>query len=96
MGRWRDSHQYAYPSRFEITEAGTAKWLKSAVIDNDHRLLFLIQDSNGKFLGHLGLLKVGADQCEIDNVLRGESDMPGVVSCALDVIAIPEGFLMTS
>lgn len=86
MGRWRDSHQYAYPSRFEITDTGTAKWLKSAVIDNDHRLLFLIQDPSGKYLGHLGLLKVGEDRCEIDNVLRGESEIPGIVSRALEVV----------
>lgn len=83
MGAWRAAHQYAYPSRFQVTDAGTEKWLKAAVIDNQNRLLFLIQDANGKNLGHIGLLKLDEVRCEIDNVLRGESDSPGIVSAAL-------------
>jgi perosamine synthetase len=83
MGIWRDAHQYAYPSRFTITDEGTAKWLKSAVIENVDRLLFLIQNPAGKELGHIGLLRTGSDRCEIDNVLRGEKDIPGVISSAL-------------
>ena len=80
---WRDSHQYAYPSRFEVTDEGTAKWLNAAVIQNPNRLLFLIQDANGKNLGHIGLLKLDTTRCEIDNVLRGEPDCPGIISAAL-------------
>lgn len=83
MGKWRDAHQYAYPSRFEVTDAGTAKWLKSAVIDNENRLLFLMQDPSGKYLGHIGFLKLDETRCEIDNVLRGESEVPGIVNSAL-------------
>jgi len=83
MGKWRDAHQYSYPSRFEVTNAGTAKWLKSAVIENENRLLFLMQDPSGKYLGHIGLLKLDETRCEIDNVLRGETEVPGIVSSAL-------------
>jgi perosamine synthetase len=83
MSSWRAAHQYAYPSRFQVTNAGTAKWLKAAVIENENRLLFLIQDASGKYLGHIGLLKLDENRCEIDNVLRGESDCPGIVSAAL-------------
>jgi perosamine synthetase len=83
MGKWRDAHQYAYPSRFEITESGTSKWLKNAVIENEDRLLFLIQGPNGKYLGHIGFLKLDQSRCEIDNVLRGEDDVPGIVTGAL-------------
>ena len=83
MGKWRDAHQYSYPSRFEVTDAGTAKWLKSAVIENVNRLLFLMQDPNGKYLGHIGFLKLDETRCEIDNVLRGETEVPGIVNSAL-------------
>ena len=83
MGKWRDAHQYAYPSRFAVTDTGTAKWLKSAVIDNENRLLFLMQDPSGKYLGHIGFLKLDETRCEIDNVLRGESEVPGIVNSAL-------------
>ena len=83
MGAWRSAHQYSYPSRFEITTTGTSKWLKSAVIDNPDRLLFLMQDPTGKYLGHIGLLKLDSTRCEIDNVLRGETEIPGIVTSAL-------------
>ena len=83
MGKWRSAHQYAYPSRFEITNTGTANWLKSAVIENSNRLLFLLQDPSGKYLGHIGLLKLAGARCEIDNVLRGETEIPGIVTSAL-------------
>jgi perosamine synthetase len=83
MGLWRDAHQYAYPSRFKVTDDGTAKWLTSAVIENDNRLLFLMQNADGKYLGHIGLLKLDDKRCEIDNVLRGESGSPGIVTTAL-------------
>lgn len=84
MGSWRSDHQYAYPSRFEITEAGTEKWLKAAVIENENRLLFLIQAKDGKPIGHIGLLRLEGTRIEIDNVLRGESDTPGIISAALN------------
>ena len=82
-GKWRAEHQYAYPSRFEVTDAGTEKWLNAAVIENENRLLFLIQDETGKNIGHIGLLRLDGARVEIDNVLRGESDSPGLVSAAL-------------
>jgi perosamine synthetase len=83
MGKWRSEHQYSYPSRFEITQTGTTSWLKSAVIENPNRLLFLLQDPSGQYLGHIGLLKLDGGRCEIDNVLRGENQVPGIVSSAL-------------
>ena len=83
MGLWRDAHQYAYPSRFKVTDDGTSKWLNSAVIENENRLLFLMQNPDGKYLGHIGLLKLDSERCEIDNVLRGESENPGFVTSAL-------------
>ena len=83
MGHWRDAHQYAYPSRFEVTDSGTTKWLKNAVIENENRLLFLMQAPSGKYLGHIGFLKLDDARCEIDNVLRGETEVPGIVNSAL-------------
>jgi len=83
MALWRAAHQYAYPSRFSVTNSGTEKWLKSAVIENKDRLLFLIQDQTGKYIGHIGLLKLDETRCEIDNVLRGEYEFPGLIAKAL-------------
>ena len=86
MSTWRQTHQYAYPSRFQVTETGTKTWLKNAVIENKNRLLFIVQDKNGQFIGHIGILRLDEQRCEIDNVLRGSDSTPGLISAALTEI----------
>lgn len=44
---WRNTFEHVYPTRFQVTQEGTARWLKAGVIDNENRLLFLIQDLSG-------------------------------------------------
>lgn len=83
MTVWRERHQYAYPSRFVVTEEGTARWLEAAVIENPNRLLFLVSDFLGNPVGHLGLLINDHDELEIDNVLRGAQISPGLMSNAM-------------
>ena len=82
LSLWRSNHQYAYPTRFEITNEGTARWLKNAVIENPNRHLYLIKNTNNKYIGHIGLLQIEQGY-EIDNVLRGEKDSPGIMKQAL-------------
>lgn len=86
LAKWRNANQFAYPSRFEVTVQGTTNWLASAVIENENRLLFLIQDSKGTAVGHIGLLQIEDSVCEIDNVLRGEAEPSGIMTDALHVI----------
>ena len=83
LARWRQNHQYAYPSRFPVTVEGTRNWLWSAVVGNADRLLFLVQDPLLRPLGHLGILRLADGQLEIDNVLRGETGIPGLMSAAM-------------
>jgi len=83
LADWRRDHQYAYPSRFEITISGTQKWLEHVVINNQDRILFWVTDSNMHPLGHLGLLKNSAGLIEIDNVLKGASGHKGLFSIAM-------------
>lgn len=83
LARWREAHQYAYPSRFSVTVEGTTNWLREAVIENANRLLFLIQDALLRPLGHLGILRLPDGRLEIDNVLRGEPVFPGLMTAAM-------------
>lgn len=84
MAEWRDAHQYAYPSRFEVTVEGTQTWISKAVLDNDDRLLFLICDNVGNPIGHLGLVCTSdEDVLEVDNVLRGVRGAPGIMRAAM-------------
>lgn len=84
LSDWRDRHQYAYPSRFQISPEGTGKWLANAVLENDSRILFWIRDLQLKPLGHIGLVYSELDSSfEVDNVLRGEKSVKGIMGAAM-------------
>jgi perosamine synthetase len=83
LARWRDQHQYAYPTHFKVTTEGTKQWLKSGVVENPLRLLFLIEDLHRHGIGHIGLVIRDDGELEIDNVLRGEETNPGLMGRAL-------------
>src|SRR5205807_2084271 len=70
---WRRESASAFPSRFAVTDAGTARWLRDRVLDVDDRLLFLVVDRRGHAVGHLGLANAVNDDAamELDNVVRG-------------------------
>lgn len=84
---WREANQFAYPTRFNVTLVGTRRWLENAVYGNDLRMLFWITDSNFAKFGHIGvLMSEDGTSIEVDNVLRGESGNPGLVSSAVRVL----------
>ena len=84
LKNWRETNQFAYPTRFNVTLEGTQNWLKKGVIENPSRVLFWITDSNLVRLGHIGLVYLPAtSSCEVDNVLRGEAGHPGLMTEAM-------------
>ena len=83
LAAWRAAHEYAYPSRGPISEESTASWVNNAVAGNRERLLFLILDQFLRPVGHLGLLLTPEDGIEIDNVLRGEAAVGGLMRAAM-------------
>lgn len=87
IATWRNDHQYAYPSRFTVSEAGTRNWLRSQVIENPSRLLFLVVDNAGNALGHAGiLLSERISEVEMDNILRGEQGHPAAMFAAMQAL----------
>lgn len=86
---WRSENQTAYPTRFPVTEEGTAKWLRSRLLDVEDRILFLVIDQYGNRVGHLGFAGCINDACmmEVDNVVRGVSKLaPGIMQTALSTL----------
>lgn len=84
---WREANQFAYPTRFPVTIDGTSKWLEAGVLGNENRLLFWITNSNFVKLGHIGIVAASEDaELEVDNVLRGESGNPGLMSEAMKAL----------
>jgi perosamine synthetase len=88
LARWRDDNQHAYPTRFPVTLEGTARWLRAGVLDVEDRMLFLVCDRFGRPVGHLGFASAlqGERSVEVDNVVRGERDAPGLMSLAMHAL----------
>jgi perosamine synthetase len=89
LARWREENAAAFPSRFLVTLAGTATWLKTKLLDVEDRLLFLVLDRHGRPLGHLGFANALNDSAalEVDNIIRGiPGESPGLMTEALRVL----------
>lgn len=84
LARWRKKHQKWFPAQFKVTEEGTKIWLKERVIQTPDRLLFMIKTGN-KYIGHVGLFRFNFKDmsCELDNIVRGESLYPGIITVAI-------------
>ena len=77
---WRAENEMAFPTRFVVTTTGTREWLQNSVLQNPNRLLFLISDPFMRPLGHIGVLRRDDAKLELDNVVRGSKDFPGIMS----------------
>lgn len=89
LKKWRENNQFAYPTRFPVTLEGTRKWLEKGVIENDARVLFWITNANFIKLGHIGVVCLQDNSgIEVDNVLRGESGHPGLMTEAMKSLEI--------
>lgn len=83
MAHWRKNNQYAFCDDHEITVAGTKKWWMRHVKNNSNRVLYWVINKEGKKIGHMGFDNIIGDSCDIDNVLRGETDSRGLMHLAL-------------
>ena len=84
LSAWRKKVLHFMPSTRPITIRGTREWLKNKVIGEKDRLLFLVI-ADGKPIGHMGFYRYKPEDNSIvvDNVIRGVSGYPGIMSAAL-------------
>jgi len=80
LSRWRKENEFWFQAIFPVTDKGTKIWLRDKVIEERDRLLFLIRICD-KYIGHVGLWKFDFTNhsCEIDNIIRGEHEYPGIM-----------------
>lgn len=73
LAQWRIENSSIYPSQFKVTVEGTKQWLRKNLLDVEDKILFLILDSYGNRIGHLGFANGINDnyELELDNVVRG-------------------------
>jgi methionyl-tRNA formyltransferase/RimJ/RimL family protein N-acetyltransferase len=81
---WRDRNQMTYMKQFKITDEKTKKWIKTGILEKKDRILFIIETTDGRRVGHIGLNRFNFSKftAEIDNVLRGNTDVPGIMTIA--------------
>jgi len=83
---WRNTNVNVYPTQFLANNEGTKKWVKNNLLSVPDRLLFLVVDSMGNVLGHMGFNSCFNSDLffEVDNVVKGEhSAEKGLFSKAL-------------
>jgi RimJ/RimL family protein N-acetyltransferase len=84
IARWRKENEMWFADQFKVTTEGTIKWFKEKVIETPDRLLFIIKVHND-YIGHVGLFRFDFESitCEIDNIVRGEPQYPGIMGNAI-------------
>ena len=86
ISTWRKENSDAFFSQFKVTLSGTSAWLRSNILDCEDRILFLIINKKGKYIGHLGFAHSvnNKEEMETDSVLRGDdSSERGIITNAL-------------
>lgn len=85
LTEWRNKHMYSFFTWFHATVDGTLNWIEGIMVRED-RILFLIHNLKGEPIGHIGLTNFDFEKntCEIDSVLRGVDELPGVMTYALE------------
>lgn len=86
FSKWRRENPTLSPARFTITDKRTEDWLQRLVVDNDQRLLFMVQTPMGKNVGHIGFASFRYEErtAEVDSVLKGEKEgTPGLMEYAM-------------
>jgi len=80
LTQWRDENQFAYPSKFDVSEKQTKKWLENNILLNNKRVMFWVIDNYFNLLGHIGVVLSDENEFEIDNVLKASKNIKGLFS----------------
>lgn len=91
LSSWRRNNPTAGTGTFHVTDERTENWLQKFVLKNENRIIFIIMDLQGRYIGHIGFAEFDytgkngeGKTADIDAVLRGEKNiLPGIMSDAL-------------
>jgi perosamine synthetase len=85
LTEWRNNNIHVYQDQTLATVESTTNWFQKAVIDNEDRILFLIFGKSLCPIGHIGL-SISDEHVEVDNVVRGVENEPGIMSSAMRLL----------
>jgi len=79
MVSMRDANSEFFFHRFQPLMAGMREYLASPIFD-DRRILLMILSQDGRAFGHMGMKLLSKTSLEIDNVLKFDDDLSGLMS----------------
>lgn len=82
---WRNRHVSAFLTNFNATDSRTSTWLSDSVLEDDSRILFMLDLLCGATVGYLGLAFIDWSQryAEADSIVRGMPAEKGLMKLAL-------------
>ena len=92
IAEWRERAMRMFLTQFQSTIERTTHYLRNLSIGHTSRILFMIQDTEGSFVGHVGLADVTETQAELDNLMRGKSGGPPHLMLAAEYEILKWGF----
>ena len=84
LAEWREEAT-TFHNKFKVTLESTNRWLRKMLLDVPDRILFIVVNTYGYRIGHMGFANALNNDCimEFDNVIRGENGRDkGIMSCA--------------
>jgi RimJ/RimL family protein N-acetyltransferase len=85
LTEWRNRFVRSFLTEFEATAGRTEAWLTEVVGPDETRILFMLDDLDGRTIGYLGLAFIDWEERtgEADAIVRGGDHLPGVMTKAL-------------
>ena len=85
---WRNCFVQSFLTEFAATESQTAKWLTDIVAPNENKIMFMVDDLNGRTFGYMGLdfINWETGYGEADAIVRGEEAPPRTMKIALQTL----------
>jgi len=79
---WRNRHVRSFLTEFVANEERTERWLVDSVGPDDTRILFMVEDGDGRTVGYMGLAFIDWETgyAEFDAIVRGAKAPPGLMS----------------
>jgi hypothetical protein len=70
---WRRANAANFFTQFTPTVERTRRWLNAVILADPTRIMFLVEDENGRRVGQFGLCGITATEAQLDNGIRGEA-----------------------
>jgi RimJ/RimL family protein N-acetyltransferase len=85
LTEWRNQFVQAFLTEFQATKGRTAQWLTEVVGPTEGKILFMVDDLNGRPFGYMGLDYIDWEQGygEADAVVRGSEAPSGTMKRVL-------------